>query len=127
MAFQLEKAFKEKKVMFAEAGVGTGKTIVYLLYAIMYARYTNRPAIIACADETLIEQLVKKEGDIAKLEKVLGLNIDVRLAKSRDQYLCLKKLDYVRHEDFNDDIAGIYEELPDFVHSDGSMQKFEKY
>ncbi|WHX99049.1 ATP-dependent DNA helicase [Neobacillus sp. DY30] len=127
MAFQLEKAFKDKKVMFAEAGVGTGKTIVYLLYAIMYARYTNRPAIIACADETLIEQLVKKEGDIAKLEKVLGLNIDVRLAKSRDQYLCLKKLDYVRHEDFNDDIAGIYEELPDFVHSDGSMQKFEKY
>jgi len=127
MAFQLEKAFKDKKVMFAEAGVGTGKTIVYLLYAIMYARYTNRPAIIACADETLIEQLVKKEGDIAKLEKVLGLNIDVRLAKSRDQYLCLKKLDYVRHEDFNDDIAGIYEELPDFVHSDGSMQKFERY
>jgi ATP-dependent DNA helicase DinG len=127
MAFQLEKAFKDKKVMFAEAGVGTGKTIVYLLYAIMYARYTNRPAIIACADETLIEQLVKKEGDIAKLEKILGLNIDVRLAKSRDQYLCLKKLDYVRHEDFNDDIAGIYEELPDFVHSDGSMQKFERY
>lgn len=127
MAFQLEKAFKDKKIMFAEAGVGTGKTIVYLLYAIMYARYTNRPAIIACADETLIEQLVKKEGDIAKLEKVLGLNIDVRLAKSRDQYLCLKKLEYVRHEDFNDDIAGIYEELPDFVHSDGSMQRFERY
>lgn len=127
MAFQLEKAFKDKKIMFAEAGVGTGKTIVYLLYAIMYARYTNRPAIIACADETLIEQLVKKEGDIAKLEKVLGLNIDVRLAKSRDQYLCLKKLEYVRNEDFNDDIAGIYEELPDFVHSDGSMQRFERY
>jgi ATP-dependent DNA helicase DinG len=127
MAFQLEKAFKEKKIMFAEAGVGTGKTIVYLLYAIMYARYTNRPAIIACADETLIEQLVKKEGDISKLEKVLGLNIDVRLAKSRDQYLCLKKLDHVRHDDFSDDIEGIYEQLPDFVHSDISMQKFERY
>ena len=48
--------------MFAEAGVGTGKTIVYLLYAICYARYTGKPAIIACADETLIEQLVKEEG-----------------------------------------------------------------
>jgi ATP-dependent DNA helicase DinG len=127
MAFQLEKAFKEKKVMFAEAGVGTGKTIVYLLYAIMYARYTNRPGIIACADETLIEQLVKKEGDIAKLERVLGLNIDVRLAKSRDQYLCLNKLDQVRNNDFSEDIAGIYEELPDFVHAGSSMQSFEKY
>src|SRR5690606_13380862 len=93
MAFQLEKAFKDKKVIFAEAGVGTGKTIVYLLYAICYARYMNKPAIIACADENLIEQLVKKEGDIARLEKALDLTIDVRLAKSRDQYLCLKKLD----------------------------------
>ncbi|WHY84397.1 ATP-dependent DNA helicase [Neobacillus novalis] len=127
MAFQLEKAFKDKKVIFAEAGVGTGKTIVYLLYAIMYARYTNRPAVIACADETLIEQLVKKEGDIAKLEKVLKLNIDVRLAKSRDQYLCLKKLDQVRNDDFSDEISEIYLKLPDFVHTAGSMQSFEKY
>ncbi|CAH2715589.1 putative ATP-dependent helicase DinG [Neobacillus rhizosphaerae] len=127
MAFQLEKAFKDKKVMFAEAGVGTGKTIVYLLYAIMYARYMNRPAVIACADETLIEQLVKKEGDIAKLEKVLSLNIDVRLAKSRDQYLCLKKLDQVRDSGFSDEISTIYQQLPDFVHTAGSMQSFEKY
>ena len=127
MAFQLEKAFKEKKVMFAEAGVGTGKTIVYLLYAIMYARYTNRPAIIACADETLIEQLVKKEGDIAKLEKILDLQIDVRLAKSRDQYLCLKKLEQVKNNDFSDEISEVYQKLPDFVHSVGSMQSFERY
>jgi ATP-dependent DNA helicase DinG len=127
MAFQLEKAFKEKEVIFAEAGVGTGKTIVYLLYAICYARYLNKPAIIACADETLIEQLVKKEGDIAKLERALDLHIDVRLAKSREQYLCLNKLDHaVVHEDdeiFND----LFHQLPDFVHTDSSMQAFRKY
>lgn len=127
MAFQLEKAFKEKKVMFAEAGVGTGKTICYLLYAIMYARYTNRPAVIACADETLIEQLVKKEGDIAKLERVLGLEIDVRLAKSQDQYLCLKKLELVDQGDLLDAAADIYDQLPEFVHLSGTMQSFEKY
>lgn len=127
MAFQLEKAFKEKKVIFAEAGVGTGKTIVYLLYAIAYARYTNKPAIIACADETLIEQLVKKEGDIAKIEKALSLNIDVRLAKSRDQYLCLNKLDtHVASMDF-EAYNSIYDGLPDFVHSGSSMQIFERY
>lgn len=125
MAFQLEKAFQENKVMFAEAGVGTGKTIVYLLYAICYARYKNRPAIIACADETLIEQLVKKEGDIAKLEKALQLNIDVRLAKSRDQYLCLNKLDQsVASSDVHMDV---FHQLPDFVHTGISMQSFERY
>ncbi len=127
MAFQLEKAFKEKKTMFAEAGVGTGKTLAYLLYAISFARYTNKPAIIACADETLIEQLVKKEGDIAKLEKILGLNIDVRLAKSRDQYLCLQKLEKGRFLDDAEEIEPVYMSLPEFVHSGSSMQSFEKY
>jgi ATP-dependent DNA helicase DinG len=127
MAFQLEKAFIEKKVMFAEAGVGTGKTIAYLLYAITYARYTHQPVIIACADETLIEQLVKKEGDIAKLEKVLNLDIDVRLAKSRDQYLCLQKLEKARIDDPTGEFEEIYNQLPDFVHQNSSMQTFERY
>lgn len=127
MAFQLEKAFKERKIMFAEAGVGTGKTIVYLLYAIMYARYRDQPAIIACADETLIEQLVKKEGDIAKLERVLGLNIDVRLAKARDQYLCLQKLNRERFSDNSPALDKVYNQLPDFVYMEGSMLSFEKY
>ncbi|MBU8879044.1 ATP-dependent DNA helicase [Bacillus sp. FJAT-29790] len=127
MAFQVENAFKDKKVIFAEAGVGTGKTIVYLLYCLAYARYVNKPAIIACADETLIEQLVKKEGDIAKLENALGLNIDVRLAKSRDQYLCLNKLDKLVASDDMDTYNSIYDQLPEFVHVGSSMQMFERY
>ncbi len=64
MAYQIEQALKEKNVLFAEAGVGTGKTIAYLLPAISYARYTGKPALIACADETLIDQLVKEGGAI---------------------------------------------------------------
>ena len=92
MAYQLEKAFEKNEIILAEAGVGTGKTLVYLLYAVCYARYKGKPAIIACADETLIEQLVKKEGDIKKLNDILKLEIDVRLAKSEDQYLCIWKI-----------------------------------
>ncbi|PLT28379.1 ATP-dependent DNA helicase [Peribacillus deserti] len=127
MAFQLEKAFKEKKIMFAEAGVGTGKTISYLLYAIFYARYFNKPAIISCADETLIEQLVKKEGDISKLEKALGIEVDVRLAKSHEQYLCLNKLDLaVNHVD-SEAIDQVFEELPKFVHQGSSMAAYAPY
>ena len=127
MAFQLEKAFKEKKVIFAEAGVGTGKTLVYLLYALCYARYTNKPAIISCADETLIEQLVKKEGDIQKIKDALGITMDVRLAKYHDQYICLKKLDYaVNHVD-SEGIDRLYDELPSFVHDNSSMTAYTAY
>ncbi|QNU04236.1 ATP-dependent DNA helicase [Peribacillus butanolivorans] len=127
MAFQLEKAFKEKNVSFAEAGVGTGKTLVYLLYAICYARYTNKPAIISCADETLIEQLVKEEGDIQKIKNALGIEVDVRLAKYHDQYVCLKKLEYaVNHED-SEGIDQLYDELPKFVHDNSSMNAYTAY
>jgi ATP-dependent DNA helicase DinG len=127
MAFQLDRAFREKKVMFAEAGVGTGKTIVYLLYAICYARYIGKPAIVACADETLIEQLVKEEGDIAKLSRVLDLKIDVRLAKSMDNYLCLKKMEGVMEGYPSEGIEDAYDSLPEFVFDHGTMQTFGHY
>lgn len=127
MAFQLERAFKEKKVMFAEAGVGTGKTLVYLLFAISYARYVGKPAIIACADETLIEQLVKKEGDISKLAEHLDLKIDTRLSKSHEQYLCLKKLEKTMQRSDDDKWLDLYESLPSFVHESQAMQRFYPY
>lgn len=128
MAFQMERAFADNQTIFAEAGVGTGKTLVYLLYAICYARKAGKPAIIACADESLIEQLVKPEGDIAKLARHLDLNIDARLGKSPDQYICLNKLDNI---DFTNDFAERYDdikrELPSFVYKPGTMQAFHPY
>ncbi|MFB5762054.1 ATP-dependent DNA helicase [Paenibacillus medicaginis] len=128
MAFQLERAYTEKKTIFAEAGVGTGKTLVYLLYAIAYARYTRKPAIIACADESLIEQLVKPEGDIAKLARHLELTIDARMGKSQDQYICLNKLDDARTGLEEGELyREIYEGLPEFVHFPDTMQSFLPY
>ncbi len=129
MAFQLEKAFSSKQTIFAEAGVGTGKTLVYLLYAVTYARYTGKPAIIACADESLIEQLVKPEGDIAKLARHLDLQVDARLGKSPDQYICLNKLDNAVADE--DETAHMYQDLyaklPDFVHKSAALQAFYPY
>ncbi|WP_340673854.1 ATP-dependent DNA helicase [Brevibacillus agri] len=128
MAFQLERAFQEKRTIFAEAGVGTGKTLAYLLYAVCYARYTRKPAIIACANESLIEQLVKPEGDIAKLARHLNLTIDARLGKSPDQYICLRKLDEARHQLDGDEVfQEIYEGLPSFVHTHEALQSFYPY
>ncbi|MFI2855884.1 ATP-dependent DNA helicase [Paenibacillus sp. JSM ZJ436] len=128
MAYQLERAYAEQQTIFAEAGVGTGKTLVYLLYAINYARYTRKPAVIACADESLIEQLVKQEGDLAKLASYLDLQIDARLGKSPDQYLCLRKIDGARLQDEDAAfIEEVHESLPDFVHAPGTMQAFYPY
>ncbi|MCZ2258367.1 ATP-dependent DNA helicase [Sporosarcina sp. G11-34] len=127
MAFQIEQALKEKNVLFAEAGVGTGKTIAYLLPAIAYARYTGKPALISCADETLIDQLVKEDGDIKKISEALGLDIDVRLAKARSQYLCLKRLDEIGNQIDAEYIDTLEDSLPDFVYGSGSLQSIVPY
>lgn len=127
MAYQIEQALKEKNVLFAEAGVGTGKTIAYLLPAISYARYTGRPALIACADETLIDQLVKEGGDIHKLRDVLNLTIDVRLAKSRDQYLCLKRFEEAEKVETDEWIDDIAFTIPEEVYAAGPMTKAVPY
>nr|WP_260866385.1 ATP-dependent DNA helicase [Paenibacillus xylanexedens] len=128
MAYQLERAYGDKKTIMAEAGVGTGKTLVYLLYAVCYARYTGKPAVIACADESLIEQLVKPGGDIAKLAEHLDLQVDARLGKSPDQYVCLNKLSAVRFADEDAPvIEEVYESLPEFVNTPGTLQAFHPY
>ncbi|WOV89065.1 ATP-dependent DNA helicase [Sporosarcina oncorhynchi] len=127
MAFQIEQALKEKKVLLAEAGVGTGKTIAYLLPAIAYARYTGKPALISCADETLIDQLVKKEGDIHKISEALNIDIDVRLAKARDQYVCLKRLDDTLDATDEEFAEIVHSELPEFVNGNGSLQSIYPY
>src|SRR5690606_1479532 len=87
----------------------------------------RKPAIISCADESLIEQLVKPEGDIAKIAEALDLNIDVRLAKAQDQYLCLRKLENATRRTTDEKISKVYDELPDFVHSHSTMKAFKPY
>lgn len=87
-AFQIADAIINKKVHLAEAGLGTGKTFAYLLSAIPYARFSGKPVVIACATTALQEQLAADEGDIATLSKLLGLEVDARMAKDPRQYVC---------------------------------------
>lgn len=90
-AFQIADAFCNEKVHLAEAGLGTGKTFAYLLSAIPYARFSKKPVVIACASTALQEQLAGEKGDIKTLSKVLGMDIDSRMAKDPCQYVCSVK------------------------------------
>lgn len=87
-AFQIADAICGKKPHLAEAGLGTGKTFAYLLSAIPYARFTGKPVVIASATTALQEQLAGESGDIRKLSEVFGLDIDARMAKDPNQYIC---------------------------------------
>jgi len=87
-AFQIADKVCKKKVHFAEAGLGTGKTFAYLLTAVAYARFTGKAVVIACASTALQEQLVGPNGDLDKLARYLDMDIDARMAKDPRQYIC---------------------------------------
>ena len=109
-AFQIADAFTGKKVHLAEAGLGIGKTFAYLLSAVPYARFTGKPVVIACATTALQEQLAGAEGDINALSKLLDLEIDARMAKDPNEYIC-----DIRADENMEQIGAISDEVFDWL------------
>ncbi len=109
-AFQFADAFCHKKIHLAEAGLGTGKTFAYLLTAIAYARFSGKPVVIACATTALQEQLTGYAGDIVTLSKILGLEIDARMAKDPRQYICDVKVN-----DSSEEVSTLSEEINQWI------------
>lgn len=74
-----------------EAGTGTGKTIAYVLPAIVLAQSLGKRLVVATATVALQEQLLFK--DLPAIRDASGLNFSYSLAKGRRRYLCLSQLD----------------------------------
>ncbi|AEP11107.1 ATP-dependent DNA helicase [Chloracidobacterium thermophilum] len=69
-----------------EAGTGTGKTLGYLVPAIL----CDEVVIVSTATKNLQEQILHH--DIPRLERALGRQLRVVLLKGRNNYLCLYRL-----------------------------------
>jgi ATP-dependent DNA helicase DinG len=92
MAREVERAFEERRVLVAEAGTGTGKTLAYLVPAAL----SGRKVVISTATKTLQDQLFHK--DLPLVQKGLGLDIRATLVKGRANYLCLHRLERAERE-----------------------------
>ena len=78
-----------------EAGTGTGKTVAYLLPALVMAKARQQRLVISTATVSLQEQLINK--DLPDLAAHAGLSFSFALAKGRGRYICKAKL--VAHGD----------------------------
>ena len=89
LARDISKTLDERKILIAEAGVGTGKSLAYLIPALHYSErgYSsmNRPILICTKTIALQEQLVNK--DIPSIG-ILFPNAKALLAKGQRNYLC---------------------------------------
>jgi ATP-dependent DNA helicase DinG len=86
MASAVARVFEKGGVLLAEAGTGTGKTLAYLVPAIL----SRERVLISTGTKNLQEQIYFK--DIPALREALGIPFTATYMKGRANYLCLHKL-----------------------------------
>src|SRR5213592_4304485 len=91
MAARVAQALEEERHLVVEAGTGVGKSLAYLVPAILFALEQHKKAIISTYTINLQEQLLYK--DIPILKKVLPVEFDAALMKGRQNYLCPRRLE----------------------------------
>ncbi len=87
MARAVERAFSERSYLLAEAGTGTGKTLAYLVPALL----SGRRVVVSTATKTLQDQIFFK--DLPLLREKMGLRFEAAYLKGRSNYLCLHRYD----------------------------------
>ncbi|MBY6094715.1 ATP-dependent DNA helicase DinG [Ferrimonas balearica] len=87
---------KDRRIIVVQAGTGTGKSLAYALGALPLALAQGKKLCISTATVALQEQLVNK--DLPLLQRHSGLQFRFGLAKGRQRYVCLSKLELLAGE-----------------------------
>src|ERR1041385_7982881 len=91
MAVAVARTLEEDRHLVVEAGTGVGKSLAYLVPAILFALEQHKKAIISTHTINLQEQLLNK--DIPILKKALPVEFEAALMKGRQNYLCPRRLE----------------------------------
>ncbi len=93
-ALNVAEAFHTSTHRVIEAGTGVGKSISYLLPAVMFAKRNHVRVGVATKTNTLLDQLVFKELPLLRkaLNETLDLDFSYISLKGYDHYPCLRKV-----------------------------------
>ncbi|MDD2554650.1 MAG: helicase C-terminal domain-containing protein, partial [Desulfotomaculaceae bacterium] len=101
MVCEVTRALNKGKFLLMEAGTGVGKSIAYLLPAILWSIKNRERVLVATHTINLQEQLWHK--DIPMLAELIKEPFHAALAKGRQNYICLRRwfsaLDSTRQPD----------------------------
>jgi len=85
VAKAVERALAEDGILICEAGTGIGKTLAYLVPALL----SGRKVVISTATRTLQEQIFHR--DLPLVQALLGTNVPAVLMKGLSNYLCRRR------------------------------------
>ncbi len=90
MAEAVANALTDRHHLMVQAGTGTGKSLAYLIPALVH----GRKVLVATATLALQRQLVERDlpAVVPALEKVLGREITYGIYKGVGNYICLQKM-----------------------------------
>jgi len=114
MALDVTRAINEGRILAVEAGTGTGKSLAYLLPALLWTKHNRGRVVIATKTIALQEQLVFK--DIPLARDTVPDAPKAALVKGRNNYVCLRKLNDLRTFQmalFEDEERTVKEEIED--------------
>jgi len=94
MAHEVADAFTTGRHLLVQAGTGTGKSLAYLIPAMLAAQQTKKPVIVATATLALQSQLVGR--DLPVFTKALAKSLPrpptFAIFKGRSNYACLARV-----------------------------------
>lgn len=95
MTRNVAMALRRKRHLLVQAGTGTGKSLAYLVPAVVHALESDRPVLISTATLALQAQIMGRDLPrlLGNLEPELERTVDVALVKGRANYVCKHKLD----------------------------------
>ncbi len=91
MAVEVARALGGNTPLVVEAGTGVGKSLAYLVPAVLFAVENKRKAVISTHTINLQEQLLFK--DIPVVQKILPVEFEAVLLKGRQNYFCPRRLE----------------------------------
>src|SRR5882762_5436636 len=133
MAVAVARALQNREHLAVEAGTGVGKSLAYLIPAILFAVAERKKAIVSTHTINLQEQLTEK--DLPMLAGVLGglsepVKFSFSMLKGRANYLCTRRLHKAMQQSGNLFTSSEGEELKRVFEwakktKDGSLSDFD--
>ena len=128
MAVAVARALQNREHLAVEAGTGVGKSLAYLVPAILFAVAEKKKAIVSTHTINLQEQLTEK--DLPMLAQILPVKFSFSMLKGRANYLCTRRLQKALQQSGNlftsseaEELQRIYEWSKET--RDGSLSDFE--